>query len=148
VLVLFVDVLQKCKKMYEYNFFHDFLCFSTWQAGSCNWIQTKKSPDFMKKRTLRHSHHTKHCLTLWHLAAFGDFQKKKRLNARGFVREYLRSCSSYGSGRSVKRRGKSSSLHSKKIFVWGVRVFCEWHHKWRTFRPLLAHFTWPQTIIQ
>jgi len=22
----------------------------------------------------------------------------------------------------------------KKIFTWGTRVFCEWHHKWRTFR--------------
>jgi len=25
------------------------------------------------------------------------------------------------------------SLHSKKFFAWGMRVFCEWHHKWRTF---------------
>jgi len=23
----------------------------------------------------------------------------------------------------------------KKIFCFGVRVFCEWRHKWRTFRP-------------
>jgi len=23
----------------------------------------------------------------------------------------------------------------KKIFGWGVRVACEWRHKWRTFRP-------------
>jgi len=23
----------------------------------------------------------------------------------------------------------------KKIFAWGLRVFCEWRHKWRTFRP-------------
>jgi len=23
----------------------------------------------------------------------------------------------------------------KKFFGWGVRVFCEWRHKWRTFRP-------------
>jgi len=23
----------------------------------------------------------------------------------------------------------------KKIFCWRVQVFCEWHHKWRTFRP-------------
>jgi len=26
----------------------------------------------------------------------------------------------------------------KKFFCLGVRVFCEWRHKWRTFRP-----TWP-----
>jgi len=23
----------------------------------------------------------------------------------------------------------------KKFFAWGLRVFCEWHHNWRTFRP-------------
>ena len=44
--------------------------------------------------------------------------------ARGFAWEYLRSCSGYGPGGSVKRRSKSCSLHSqKKIFAWGVRVF-------------------------
>jgi len=58
-------------------------------------------------------------LTLWCPAAFGDFQKKKRLNARGFARKYLRSCSGYGPGRNVKRRGKSSCLHSKKNFLLG-----------------------------
>jgi len=67
---------------------------------------------------------------------FWGFSEKKRLNARGFAWEYLRSCSGYGPGRSVKRCGKASSLHSKKkFFAWGVRVFCECCHKWRTFRP-------------
>jgi len=23
----------------------------------------------------------------------------------------------------------------KKFIAWGVRVFCEWRHEWRTFRP-------------
>jgi len=23
----------------------------------------------------------------------------------------------------------------KQIFAWGMWVFCEWRHKWRTFRP-------------
>jgi len=23
----------------------------------------------------------------------------------------------------------------KKFFAWGLWVFCEWRHKWRTFRP-------------
>jgi len=58
-------------------------------------------------------------VTLWRPAAFGDFRKKKRLNARGFVQEYLRSCLGYGPGRNVKRRSKSSSLHSKKKFLVG-----------------------------
>jgi len=47
--------------------------------------------------------------------------KKNSWIARGFAWEYLRSCTGYGPGRSVKRRGK--------------QVFCEWCHKWRTFRP-------------
>jgi len=34
---------------------------------------------------------------------------------------------------SLKRHGKSSSMHSKKIFAWGMQFFCEWCHKWRTF---------------
>jgi len=75
-----------------------------------------------------------HILTLWRPAAFGDF-RKKRLNARGFAREFLRFGMLYRPGKSLKRHNKSSSLHSKKIFCLGVRVFCEWHHKWRTFRP-------------
>jgi len=61
--------------------------------------------------------------TLWDPAAFGDFQKKKRLTTRGFEQEYLHSCTGYGPGQSVKRRGKSSSLHSKKIFCLGVTGF-------------------------
>jgi len=41
----------------------------------------------------------------------------------------------YRPGKSLKRRGKSSSLHSKKKFCLGDAFFCEWCHKWRTFRP-------------
>ena len=42
----------------------------------------------------------------------------------------------YGPGRSVKRRGKSCSLHSEKFWL-GVWVFCECRHKWSTFWPPL-----------
>jgi len=48
---------------------------------------------------------------------FRGILKKKRLNPRGFAQEYLRSSLGYGPGRSVKRRDKSSSLHSKQIFL-------------------------------
>jgi len=44
---------------------------------------------------------------------------KKRLNARGFAREFLRSGMLYRPGKSLKRHGKSSSLHSKKNFLFG-----------------------------
>jgi len=54
---------------------------------------------------------------------FRGFSEKKRLNACGIAREYLRSCSGYGLGRSIKRHGKSSSLHSKKFFCLGVAGF-------------------------
>jgi len=64
-------------------------------------------------------------LTLWQLGGFGDFRKTKRLNTRGFAWEFLRSSMLYRLGKSLKRRGKSSSLHLKKIFCLGVWVFCE-----------------------
>jgi len=54
---------------------------------------------------------------------FGDFRKKKRLNTRGFVREFLWSGMVYRPGKSLKRRGKSSSLHLKKIFLLGGAGF-------------------------
>jgi len=43
--------------------------------------------------------------------------KKKRQNARGFAREFLRSCKGYGPGRSVKRCSKSSSALEKNFFI-------------------------------
>ena len=53
-----------------------------------------------------------------------EYSEKKRPNARGLVREYLCSCMGYGPGQSVKRRGKSSSLHSKKSFLlWDAGFF-------------------------
>ena len=64
-------------------------------------------------------------LTLWHPGGFGDFREKKRLNGRGFARKFLRSGMLYRPGKSLKRHGKSSSLHSKKMFCLGVRFFCE-----------------------
>jgi len=42
---------------------------------------------------------------------------KKHWNARAFAQEFLQSGKCYGPGRSVKRCGKSSSLHSKKNFL-------------------------------
>jgi len=38
-------------------------------------------------------------------------RKKNSWFASGFAWEYLRSCTGYGPGRSVKRHGKSCSLH-------------------------------------
>jgi len=52
-------------------------------------------------------------------AAFG----KKNLNSRSFAQEYLRTCTGYKPGQSVKRHGKSCSLHLKKIFCLGGLCF-------------------------
>ena len=52
-------------------------------------------------------------------AWFRGFLEKKRLNTRGFAQEFLWSGMLYRPGKSLKRRGKSSSLHSKKIFCLG-----------------------------
>ena len=65
-----------------------------------------------------------HCVT--NSLASGRFQglsEKKRLNARGFAREFLWSGMLYRPGKSLKGRSKSSSLHSKKIFLLGVAGF-------------------------
>jgi len=36
----------------------------------------------------------------------------------------------------LKTLAKSCSLQwKKKLFGWRLRIFCEWHPKWRTFRP-------------
>jgi len=44
---------------------------------------------------------------------------KKHLNARGFAREFLWSGMLYRPDKSLKRRGKSSSLHSNKFLLLG-----------------------------
>jgi len=61
--------------------------------------------------------------TLWRPLGFGDFWKKKCPNARGFAWEFLWSGMLYRPGKSLKRRSKSSSLHSKQHFCLGVAVF-------------------------
>ena len=52
-------------------------------------------------------------------ARIRGFSGKKRLNARGFVREFLWSGQRYRPGKRLKRHGKSSSLHLKKSFLLG-----------------------------
>ena len=43
---------------------------------------------------------------------------------------------------------QSSSLHSEKIFFgWGVRIFCDWRHKWSSFRVILAHVARPRAQL-
>ena len=32
----------------------------------------------------------------------------------------------------------------KNFFGWWMRIFCDWHHKWSSFRVILAHVAWPK----
>jgi len=60
----------------------------------------------------------------WYLSGcFQGFSRKKHWNARGFAREFLWSSHRYRPSKRLKRHGKSSSLHSKKFFCFGVADF-------------------------
>jgi len=48
---------------------------------------------------------------------------KKRLNARGFAQEYLRSCSGYGPVEASNDMASLLVVLEKKIFCLGVQVF-------------------------
>ena len=63
------------------------------------------------------------CLTLWRPAAFGDFWKKKTPKRTWLCAGISQSGMLYRPGKSLKRCGKSSSLHLKKFFCLGVQVF-------------------------
>jgi len=56
-------------------------------------------------------------------ARIQGFSEKKCLSACGFAREFLRSGTLYRPNKSLKRRGKSSSLHLKKNFCLGAVGF-------------------------
>jgi len=56
-------------------------------------------------------HTVKYSLNSLASDCFREFSEKKTLNACGFAREFLRSSMLYRPGKSLKRRGKSSSLH-------------------------------------
>jgi len=61
-------------------------------------------------------------LTLWRLLRFGDFRKKTP-KCTWLCAGIFRSGMLYRPGKSLKRRGKSFSLHLKKIFCLGAVGF-------------------------
>jgi len=74
-------------------------------------------------------------LTSWLPLGFSDFRKK----TSSFRLPYQCPSSSADCARELfnSSNGLASLVDCtrKKNFVWGVRVFCEWRHKWKTFRP-------------
>ena len=67
---------------------------------------------------------------------FWGFSQKKHLNSHVFAQEYLHSCLGYRPGEREVSKNAASLLvcTQKKVFAWGLRFFCEWRHKWKTFR--------------
>ena len=74
-------------------------------------------------------------LTLLEPPGFGDFRKKDS----SFRLPYQRPSSSADWARELfsGSNGLASLVDCtrRKIFCLGGAVFCEWRHKWRTFRP-------------
>ena len=63
-----------------------------------------------------------------------EFSRQNNQIARGFAQEFIWSGKRCIPSQRLKRCGKSSSLHSKKSFWFGMRIFGEWHDIWRTSR--------------
>jgi len=74
---------------------------------------------------------------------FRGFSEKKRLNAHGFEWEFLQSGMLYIPGKSLKRCGSLLVYTQKNFLRWGLRFFCGWRHKWRTFGPPLPTLPGP-----
>ena len=68
------------------------------------------------------------------------------LKNSSFRLPYQRPSSSADCARDLfKGSNRSASLVDctrKKIFGWGVRIFCDWRHKWSSFSVILAHVAW------
>jgi len=72
-------------------------------------------------------------LTLWRLPAFEDFWKKTpKVALRGNFSAPVRVTDLVN---ALKDTTSLLVCTRKQIFYLGLRVFCEWRHKWRTFRP-------------
>ena len=83
-------------------------------------------------------------LTLWRLGGFRNFCK---INS-SFRLPYQRPSSSTDCARELFNGSNGSAslvdCTRKKNFCLGVRVFCEWRHKWSSFGVILAHVAWPR----
>jgi len=75
-------------------------------------------------------------LTLSRPAEIGDL-KKKHWNSCGFVKEGISPVSTTDPVKVLKDVESLLACTRKKLFAWGLCVFCEWRHKWRTFGHLV-----------
>jgi len=72
------------------------------------------------------------------------------LKNSSFRLPYQRPSSSANCARELfKGSNGSASLVDctrKKIFGWEMWIFCDWRHKWSSFRVILAHVAWPRAL--
>ena len=84
-------------------------------------------------------------LTLWELA-YDIFVLQFRPKNSSFRLLYQRPSSSADcAGELFNGSNGSASLVDctrKKIFGWGVQIFCDWRHTWSSFGVILAHVAW------
>jgi len=90
---------------------------------------------------------TKIDITLWE-PVYDNSHFDFALKNSSFRLPYQRPSSSADCAKELfKGSNGSASLVDctrKKNFAWGVRVFCEWRHKWSSFGVVLAHVAWPR----
>jgi len=93
--------------------------------------------------SMHYSHFENQCT----IYSYFDF----RLKNSSFRLPYQRPSSSADCARQLfKGSNGSASLvdcTQKKIFGWGLRIFCEWRHKWSSFGVILAHVAWPRAQL-
>jgi len=86
------------------------------------------------------------CLTLWE-PAYDIFVLGFRPKNSSFRLPYQRPSSSADCARELLNGSKESASlvdYTRKNFFWlGMRIFCEWRHKWSSFRVILAHVARP-----
>jgi len=86
-------------------------------------------------------------LTLWE-PVYDIFVLRFRPKKPSFRLPYQRHSSSADCARELFKGSNGSAnladCTRKKFFGWGLRIFCEWHHKWSSFGVILAHVAWPR----
>ena len=83
-------------------------------------------------------------LTLLEPPGFSDFRRKNS----SFRLPYQRPSSSAHCARELFSGSNGSAslvdCTRKKCFGWGVRIFCDWRHKWSSFRVIMGPVAWPR----
>jgi len=89
-------------------------------------------------------------VTLWE-PAYDIFVPRFQSKNSSFRLPYqCHSSSADGTRELFNGSNRSASLLDctwKKIFGWGLRIFCEWRHKLSSFGVILVHVSWPRAQL-